>query len=103
MPELQISQSDIESLGRKLGALEPQLSRDERALLLSILWLAAIAMGGAGAEAPFVSRVPGQQASVTVEVRGSLPSIQDQFANAFTPGVSETGGAAAAVSVKLPE
>lgn len=86
MPDMQISQSDIESLGQKLGRLEPELSENERALLSFVLSVASAAISHSGAEGSVVSRESDQETPVVVRIEGHLPSIRDQFTNAFIPG-----------------
>jgi hypothetical protein len=94
MPDIPIRQSDIDSLGQKLGTLESTLSDSERALLASILAIASDAIRRSSSErsvSPLVSRVGSSEAPATMmaAAEGPLPSIRDQFSRAFTPGTVE--------------
>jgi hypothetical protein len=89
MPDVQISQNDIESLAEKLAALASQLSEHERALLSFVLSVAADVISRSSAESPaspLVSRVSRQETPVVVKMEGPPPPIHDQFVNAFAPG-----------------
>lgn len=88
MPEVRIEQSDIDSLVQKLATLESQLSANEHALLSVLLGIAFDAIGRSMAEDPAspLVRVTGQNPPPIAIIEGPIPSIVDQFAQAFTPG-----------------
>lgn len=105
MPDVTVAQSDVESLGEKIGGLESQLSDKEKALLLGVIAVASDTISsGSGT---LVSRQSGQDTPIAVDVQGSLPPLRDQFVKAFTPGaIDDTGGAAGAkvegtISIKI--
>jgi hypothetical protein len=88
MPDLHISQSDIDNLGQKLSMLESHLSDNERGLLVAIFAVAADAI--ARSPRSLVVRISSQDTPVAVHVEeGPLPPIGDQFVNAFTAGPIE--------------
>ncbi len=91
MAEMQISRRDIDSLADKLAGLEPELTPPERALLLFMLGVAAdsINRSDAGEYAgALVSATNDQSVPVVVAMTGSVPSIQEEFAKAFTPAAA---------------
>jgi len=99
MPDIPVSQSDVESLGEKIAGLEPQLSEKERALLLGVFAVASDSISSGSSTV--VSRVSDQETPIAVEVGGALPPLRDQFLQAFTPGAAaEAGGAAAPPKVE---
>jgi hypothetical protein len=71
--ELTISREDVTSLARTLAGLD--LEPAQRALLSTIIAIATDAIGR-------------QESGLVVQVHG-LPSIEEQFAAAFVPGVRE--------------
>jgi hypothetical protein len=91
MAEMQISRRDIDSLADKLARLEPELTAPERALLLFMLGVAADSINRsepgdyAGA---LVSAASDQSVPVVVAMTASVPSIEEQFAKAFTPAAA---------------
>ena len=92
MAEVQISRGDIDSLADKLARLEPELTEPERALLLFLLGVAAdsINRSDAGEYAgALVSTANAQSVPVVVALTSSVPSIEDQFAKAFTPAAAK--------------
>jgi hypothetical protein len=92
MAEMQISRRDIDSLADKLARLEPELTPPERALLLFMLGVAAdsISRSDAGEYAgALVSATNDQSVPVVVAMPGSVPSIEEEFAKAFTPAAAE--------------
>lgn len=94
MPTQPVSQQDLEGLADKLATLESQLSDAERALLSGILGVTADA--ASGGQSPLVRQAGDVSTPVEVDVEGSLPSLRDEFVQAFTPGrLGSTGGAAA--------
>ncbi len=91
MAEMQISRRDIDSLADKLARLEPELTPPERALLLFMLGVAAdsINRSDAGEYAgALVSATNDQSVPVVVAMTESVPSIEEQFAKAFTPAAA---------------
>lgn len=91
MAEVHITRGDIDSLTAKLVQLEPDLTEAEQALLLFMLGVAADSINRSetdDAASPLISSVKDQSVLVVVTVTESLPSIQDQFANAFVPGAA---------------
>ena len=98
MPDVPVSQNDVESLGEKIGSLESQLSEKEKALLLGVFAVASDSISSG--TSPVVSRESGQDTPMAVEVQGSLPPLRDQFVNAFTPGAAQDVGGAAATKVE---
>jgi hypothetical protein len=88
MAKVQISRSDIDGLGAKLAALEP-LTEAERALLQLMLSLAADSIDAGQRASTQVSAARDQSAPVVVEMMDSVPSIDEEFARAFTPGAAE--------------
>ncbi|MBP2328415.1 hypothetical protein JOF56_008800 [Kibdelosporangium banguiense] len=88
MPDVPISQQDIDSLAHKLGRLEPELTESEKALLAFMFSVAADAIRRSESDtvaSPLVSLTEQQDAPVVVSVQTSPSSIRDQFASAFTP------------------
>jgi hypothetical protein len=90
MPEVPITQSDLESLAQKLGSANPPASRvsGHRTPPLAV-GLAALLLAG-----PIAASV------VAAAAQDSLPSLRAQFANAFTPGT--INAMPECCSVKLP-
>lgn len=91
MAEVRIGQRDVDSLGRKLGQLEPELTEPERVLLRYMLSVAADAINTSAEQAPadLPDSVDPEPDAVTMVVDPAAEaalSIRDQFAAAFTPG-----------------
>lgn len=94
MPEYPVTQSDVQTLGDKIGGLEQQLSDQEKALLSGVFALATESISTGSSSV--VARGGGKDTPIEVGVEGDLPPLRDQFVNAFTPGeVADAGGAAA--------
>jgi ribosomal protein S12 methylthiotransferase accessory factor YcaO len=92
MAEVQVRTRDIESLAEKLAELQPRLTKPEQALLLFMLGVAADCIGRAeaeGCDSTLVSAAQDQGVPVVVAMSGSVPSIEDEFARAFTPRSAE--------------
>jgi hypothetical protein len=89
MTEVRITQRDIESLGKKLGRLAPELTEREQALLAFVFSVAAdtIRRSKAG---PVLSVTEEQDMPVVVTTETSAASIQEQFTSAFTPANAKT-------------
>ena len=87
MPEILITQQEIETLASKFDQME--LTDKERALLSGIFTLASDLITRAPdiSEKPVVARDSSTEATVTVYVEDPLPSLQDQFREAFSPGI----------------
>jgi hypothetical protein len=91
MAEMQISRHDIHSLADKLARVEPELTPPERALLLFMLGVAADSINrwDAGEYAgALVSAAKDDSVPVVVAMTESVPSIEDEFAKAFTPAAA---------------
>lgn len=87
MSDMEISRADIESLAAKLADLEPRLSVRERALLSTLFQIAGDAIGRSRpAPPPRLSAFMPQAQSLDAEESAALPSVHDQFLNAFSPG-----------------
>jgi hypothetical protein len=89
MPEVRVTRHDIDNLVEKLSRLELDLTPPERALLLFMLGVAADSIRHAGPGRhgeSLVRRSDGQEAPVVVTMAGDVPSIEDEFANAFVAG-----------------
>jgi hypothetical protein len=87
--EIRIEKQDIVNLGR---TLDETVGGDERALLASVIALAAKAIrseapGDAGT--PEVVHASDAEAPVVVEVEGELPPLSKQIADTFIPGQLE--------------
>jgi len=93
MPEVQISRSDVDSLAEKLARLEPELSPSEQALLLCMLGVVVdvIDRGGIGEHISTLvsAALRDQSVPVVVTMTDPVPSIEEEFARAFTPGAAE--------------
>jgi hypothetical protein len=82
-----IDRDDIDGLASKLDALK--LSKKERALLVGLLTVAADTIGRAEAEkvaSPLVATARDHGNLMAVRTSGRLPSVRDQFRDAFIPG-----------------
>jgi hypothetical protein len=86
LSETHASQDGNYGPGPKAGHVDIELTGPERAALLL---LASVAMfgGAAAAISPIASAVGRHDTSVVVTAAGHGPSIRDQFAAAFEPGV----------------
>lgn len=94
MPDVPVSNQDVQGLADKLGSLDSELSESQRALLVGLI---AVAGDAVQSETGLVQRVPGGQTPISIDAPEPLPSPADVFRNAFTPGQqSDIGGAAAA-------
>ena len=98
MPDVQVSQNDVQSLGDKIGGLESQLSDKEKALLLGVIAVASDSISSGSSSV--VSREGGQDSPIADGYEGELPPLRDQFVSAFTPGAAGDAGGAAAVKVE---
>jgi hypothetical protein len=89
MPQVNFSQSDIESLASKLDELGAVLTEKERGLLTAVFGLAATAFSGAASEAES-GGVSLQPVAAFTDAKVSLPSrlprLSDSLRGAFTPG-----------------
>ncbi|OLF14752.1 hypothetical protein [Actinophytocola xanthii] len=87
MPEVRITQKDIDSLGRKLDQLAPELTEREQALLAFVFSVAAdvIQRSRSG---PVLSAAAKQDQPVVVTSETTASSVHEQFASAFTPARS---------------
>ena len=99
MSDVPVSQSDVESLGDKIGGLESQLSDKEKALLLGVIAVASDSITS-GSSSLVSRREGGGDTSIKVDVEGPLPPLREQFVSVFTPGAVTEAGGAAAVKVK---
>jgi hypothetical protein len=87
--EIRIEKQDIVDLGR---TLDEAVGGDERALLASVIALAAKAIRSdapSDPAAPEVVRASDAEAPVVIEVVGELPSLSKQIAETFIPGQIE--------------
>jgi hypothetical protein len=97
-----ISQSDIESLARKVGALESDLTPNERALLVGILQEVSAAITRSGVQEPAGDEDPGERTTVVVaSVDDDAPSLHVQFLNAFTQDPQQSAAPATPSGVGL--
>jgi len=89
MAEVRITKQDIDSLGKKLGRLAPELSEREQALLAFVFSVAAdtIRRSKSG---PVLSVTEEQDMPVVVTTETTPSSIQEQFTSAFTPANAKT-------------
>jgi hypothetical protein len=95
VPDVPVSDQDVQGLADKLGALDSELSDSQRALLVGLI---AVAGDAVQSETGLVQRVPeGQAAPISIDAPEPLPSPADVFRNAFTPGQQTDIGGAAAV------
>ena len=85
MPEIRITLEEVHELADKLDGFE--LTENERALLSGMFTLAndVIARAPEVAAKPLVTRVEGDRETVTVETASPLPSLGEQFRDAFSP------------------
>ncbi len=80
--ELPITADVINNLAAKLDALEPpELSQEERAVLLAIFALAADAIGLGSDHAEICRRKP----QITVTLDRPIPAVEDMFKDTFQP------------------
>jgi hypothetical protein len=95
MPEVPITQNDIDSVAQQLDTLSASLSEAQRALLVGLVGVAQSAISGGQSAAVRRGDTGGDVANV--EVPDQLPDLGDVFRSAFTPGPQGgVGGAAAA-------
>ena len=109
MPDAQVNGNDIEIVGHKPDPVESRGSDSERAVLSSVLVLLGMLGGAAaatvdgfdadGAAGPRTSYVDALACPPESRPETPLPSIREQFRDAFTPGV--IGHAPIIVSVKI--
>jgi hypothetical protein len=85
VPDIRISLEEVHGLADKLDGFE--LTENERALLSGIFTLAndMIARAPEVAAKPLVTRMEGDRETVTVHTETPLPSLGDQFRDAFSP------------------
>lgn len=106
MPENQPDQADTESLARKLRALEPQLTANERRLLARVLAAAALsgivvgAVDAAGGTGLLNRAAPMVLEAGTASATERWDDIRAQFRDSFTPG--EVWETPPAISIKPP-
>ncbi len=88
MPDIPISQADIDRLAGRLSELEPQLTADERALLAGIFRAAAQVMESAEK----VLFPPGTEPDPVFAVRDATPRtpLKTQFETAFSADPDRT-------------
>ena len=92
MPEMHITLEEVHGLADKLDGFE--LTENERALLSGIFTLASdmIARAPEVSAKPLVTRYEGDRETVRVETETPLPSLGDQFRDAFSPEFLGNGG-----------
>jgi hypothetical protein len=83
VPEIRITLEEVQGLADKLDGFE--LTENERALLSALFALANESIARAPAAKPLVTRVEGDRETVLVNTATPLPSLGDQFRDAFSP------------------
>jgi hypothetical protein len=111
MSDAQFNENDIEIVSHLPDLMESRGSDNDRAVLSSVLVLLGMLGGAAAAtvDGYAADRAAGSQASYVDAVgcpaepmpETSVPSIREQFRDAFTPGV--IGNPPITVSVKIGE
>lgn len=89
MPDIQLSQGDIDSLASKLDEFAAVLTDKEKALLQAVFGLAGTALGEASGEA----EAGGTQmrgiatfSNAKIAMPTKLPNMSDAFRGSFMPG-----------------
>lgn len=94
MPEIPVTQDDINGLAQQLDTLSSSLSETQRALLVGLVGVAQNAISSG--QSTVVQRGDTGGDVANVEVPDQLPDLGNVFRSAFTPGPQGGVGGAAA-------
>ncbi len=89
MASIQISQTDIDNLAKKLDEFSAVLSPNEQALLHAIFGMAGMSVSGAASESESggvdLSRGMTGFSDAKISITGNLPKLSSGFLDAFRP------------------